>query len=240
MNTQHSANGDQKAYRYFDLVTAAFVAVILISNVASSKFLVLGPFTFDGGTLLFPVSYIFGDILTEVYGYRNARRVIWAGFTAAALMAGAFALVGVLPSAPGWTKQEAYTAILGTTPRIVLGSLVAYWAGSFSNAFIMAKVKLLTNGRWLWMRTISSTLVGEGIDSVLFILVAFIGTLPASTLWAGIASNYVFKCGIEAAMTPVTYWIVRVLKRAENLEIYDCLTDFNPFRLFDNKVTNNE
>ncbi|MCE5258006.1 MAG: queuosine precursor transporter [Chloroflexi bacterium] len=240
MNNQRSGNEGPAAYRYFDLVMAAFVAVILISNVASSKFLVFGPFTFDGGTLLFPVSYIFGDILTEVYGYRSARRVIWAGFAAAALMAGTFALVGALPSAPGWTKQEAYSAILGTTPRIVLGSLIAYWAGSFSNAYIMAKIKVLTRGRWLWMRTISSTLVGEGVDSLLFMVIAFYGTLPASTLWAGIVSNYVFKCGVEAIMTPVTYWVVRALKRAESLEIYDRLTDFNPFKLFDKRTVNNE
>ncbi|MHB9034946.1 MAG: queuosine precursor transporter, partial [Anaerolineae bacterium] len=158
---EDTAKRVQAGFRFFDLVMAAFVAVILISNVASSKFVVFGPFTFDGGTLLFPVSYIFGDILTEVYGYRGARRVIWTGFIAAGLMAGVFMVVGALPSAPGWNNQQAYEAILGTTPRIVLGSLVAYWAGSFSNAFIMAKVKVLTNGRWLWMRTISSTLVGE-------------------------------------------------------------------------------
>lgn len=212
---------------------AAFVAVVLISNVASTKFLVLGPFTFDGGTLLFPVSYIFGDILTEVYGYRAARRVIWAGFAAAALMAGTFALVGMLPSAPGWLHQDAYEAILGTTPRIVLGSLVAYWAGSFSNAWVMARVKILTRGRFLWLRTISSTLVGEGIDSVLFMLIAFLGTLPVSTVWLGIVSNYVFKCGVEAAMTPVTYWVVGLLKRSEGQDVYDYRTNFNPFKLGD-------
>jgi uncharacterized integral membrane protein (TIGR00697 family) len=210
---------------------AAFVAVVLISNVASSKILLFGPFTFDGGTLLFPVSYIFGDILTEVYGYSAARRVIWAGFGAAFIMAGTFALVGALPAAPGWANQQAYEAILGTTPRIVLGSLVAYWAGSFSNSFIIAKMKLLTRGRWLWMRTIGSTLVGEGIDSVLFVLIAFLGILDSSTILAVILSNYVFKCGIEAAMTPVTYWVVRVLKRSEHEDMYDHTTDFNPFKL---------
>jgi uncharacterized integral membrane protein (TIGR00697 family) len=224
----------QRNYRYYSLVMAAFVAVVLISNVASSKILLFGPFTFDGGTLLFPVSYIFGDILTEVYGYSAARRVIWAGFGAAFIMAGTFALVGALPAAPGWANQQAYEAILGTTPRIVLGSLVAYWAGSFSNSFIIAKMKLLTRGRWLWMRTIGSTLVGEGIDSVLFVLVAFLGILDTSTILAVILSNYVFKCGIEAVMTPVTYWVVRVLKRSEQEDMYDHTTDFNPFKLAGN------
>lgn len=236
----NSSQAKPGTLRYFDLVMAAFVAVILISNVASSKFLVLGPFTFDGGTLLFPISYIFGDILTEVYGYRRARRVIWTGFAAAALMAGTFALVGTLPPAPGWENQAAYEAILGTTPRIVLGSLIAYWCGSFSNAFVLAKVKILTNGRWLWLRTISSTLVGEGVDSVLFILIAFAGTLPPATIGAGIISNYVFKCGIEAAMTPVTYWIVRTLKKAENIEIFDRDTNFNPFYLVSRQAGHNE
>lgn len=225
---------DTRNFRYYNLVMAAFVAVVLISNVASSKFLVFGPFTFDGGTLLFPISYIFGDILTEVYGYSASRRVIWTGFGAAILMAGTFAVVGALPPAPGWSNQKAYEAILGTTPRIVLGSLVAYWAGSFSNAIILAKMKVLTRGRWLWMRTIGSTLVGEGVDSVLFILIAFLGTLPMTTIWLGILSNYVFKCGIEAAMTPVTYWVVRVLKRSEHEDVYDRTTDFNPFKLAEN------
>lgn len=225
-------------YRYYDLVVGAFVAVLLISNIASAKFLVLGPFTFDGGTLLFPVSYIFGDILTEVYGYRDARRVIWIGFTAAALMAGVLALVGALPPAPGWENQQAYRAILGTTPRIVLGSLLAYWVGSFSNAYVLAKLKLATRGRWLWLRTISSTLVGEGVDSVIFILVAFLGTIPVTTLWLAIVSNYVFKCGVEAVMTPVTYWVVAKLKHGEQRDTYDTETNFSPFRLFDRIKTN--
>ncbi|MFH1086762.1 MAG: queuosine precursor transporter, partial [Chloroflexota bacterium] len=153
------AASQRRAWRYFDLVMAAFVAVLLISNVASAKIVRLGPFSFDGGTLLFPLSYIFGDILTEVYGYARARRVIWAGFAAAAVMAAVFALVGALPPAAGWDRQSAYQAILGVTPRIVAGSLVAYWAGSFSNAWVLARLKLLTRGRWLWSRTIASTLV---------------------------------------------------------------------------------
>jgi uncharacterized integral membrane protein (TIGR00697 family) len=220
-----------QAYRYFDLIMALFVAVLLISNVASSKILQLGPFTFDGGTLLFPISYIFGDILTEVYGYRRSRRVIWAGFGSAALMAGVFALVGALPPAEGWENQEAYEAILGTTPRIVAGSLIAYFVGEFSNSYTLAKMKILTQGRWLWTRTIGSTLVGEGVDTLLFVTIAFAGTLPWPLFWSIVASNYVFKVGLEAAMTPVTYRVTNVLKRTENEDVFDTDTDFNPFKL---------
>jgi len=221
----------ERSYRYFDLVMALFVAVVLISNVASTKFVKLGPLSFDGGTILFPVSYIFGDILTEVYGYRRSRRVIWSGFFCAALMAGVFALVGVLPAAEGWENQAAYQAILGSTPRIVLGSLVAYFAGEFSNSLVLAKMKIWTQGRWLWTRTIGSTLVGEGVDSLLFVLIAFAGTIPWPLLWAVVVSNYLFKCGMEALMTPVTYWVTRFLKSAEQEDVYDVGTDFNPFRL---------
>jgi uncharacterized integral membrane protein (TIGR00697 family) len=218
-------------YRYFDLIMALFVAVLLISNVASSKILKLGPFTFDGGTILFPISYIFGDILTEVYGYRRSRRVIWVGFACAGLMAGVFALVGALPPAEGWENQAAYEAILGTTPRIVLGSLIAYFAGEFSNSYTLAKMKILTKGRWLWTRTIGSTLVGEGVDTVLFVTIAFAGTLPWSLFISIIASNYIFKVGLEAAMTPATYRITNFLKHAESQDVYDTDTDFNPFKL---------
>ena len=220
-----------QGYRYYDLIMVSFVAVLLISNVASSKIVELGPFTFDGGTLLFPISYIFGDILTEVYGYRRSRRVIWAGFGSAALMAGVFALVGALPPAEGWPYQEAYEAILGTTPRIVLGSLIAYFAGEFSNSYTLAKMKVLTQGRWLWTRTIGSTLVGEGVDTVLFVTIAFAGTLPWSLFWSIVISNYVFKVGLEVVMTPVTYRVTNHLKQTENEDVYDVDTDFNPFKI---------
>jgi uncharacterized integral membrane protein (TIGR00697 family) len=222
---------ERRAFRYFDLVMALFVAVLLISNVASTKFVVLGPFTFDGGTILFPISYIFGDILTEVYGYSRSRRVIWTGFGCTALAAFIFWLVGALPAAPGWTQQEAYLAILGQTPRIVAASLIAYFAGEFSNSFVLAKMKILTRGRWLWTRTIGSTLVGEGVDTLLFVTVAFAGVVPASLLLTTVLSNYIFKCGVEAVATPLTYQIVRYLKRAEREDYYDIGTDFNPFRV---------
>jgi uncharacterized integral membrane protein (TIGR00697 family) len=228
-----TAEAPRRGYRYLDLVMAAFVAVLLISNVASTKILILGPFTFDGGTILFPLSYIFGDVLTEVYGYSRSRRVIWAGFAAAALMAAVFALVGALPPDETWGLQEAYQAILGQTPRIVAGSLVAYFAGSFSNAWVMARMKVLTEGRWLWARTVASTIVGQALDTVVFVLLAFYGVLDNALLGPIILSNYVFKVGMEALMTPATYAVVAALKRAEGEDYYDRHTDFNPFRLRD-------
>ena len=218
-----------KTYRHIDTVTALFVAVLLISNVASTKIVDLWFFTFDGGTLLFPLSYIFGDILTEVYGYGRSRKVIWLGFASALLMSLVFILVGKMPSARGWENQEAYEKILGLTPRIVLASLAAYFSGEFSNSFVLAKMKILTRGRHLWMRTIGSTLVGELVDTLLFVMIAFGGTLSARLLWAVVVSNYVFKTAVEALFTPLTYWIVRVLKRAEEADYYDLHTNFSPF-----------
>lgn len=217
--------------KYFDVVVGAFVAVILISNVASTKILLLGPFTFDGGTILFPISYIFGDILTEVYGYRRSRRVIWIGFGSAFLMSAVFVMVGKLPAGPGWENQEAYDKILGLTPRIVLASLVAYFSGEFSNSFTLAKMKVLTKGRWLWSRTIGSTLIGEGVDTALFVTIAFAGLWPVPLLLSVLVSNYVFKVLFEAAATPFTYLLVNFLKRNEGIDVFDRHRDFNPFRL---------
>lgn len=221
----------QKSYKHLEVITAFFVAVILISNVASTKILDFGFFTFDGGTLLFPLSYIFGDILTEVYGYKRSRKVIWLGFGAALLASAVFIIVGKLPPAGGWENQEAYDKILGLTPRIVLASLLAYFAGEFSNSYILAKIKIWMRGRRLWARTIGSTLVGEGLDTIIFILVAFWGVLPGSLLLTLIISNYFFKTGIEVLFTPATYKIVKWLKRSEGEDYYDYKTDFNPFKL---------
>lgn len=220
-----------KPYRFFDVIMALFVAVLLISNVASSKIVLLGPFTFDGGTVLFPLSYIFGDILTEVYGYQRSRKVIWTGFFCAGLMAAIFAVVGTLPPAPDWEGQDAYQRILGITPRIVLGSLIAYWAGEFCNSFTLAKMKIFTRGHWLWTRTIGSTLMGEGVDTLLFVVIAFAGVLPMGLLTSVLISNYFFKVGVEVMATPVTYSVVAFLKRAEREDYYDYDTDFNPFAL---------
>lgn len=220
-----------RQYKFYDIILGLFVAVLLISNVASSKILSLGPFTFDGGTILFPISYIFGDILTEVYGYRNSRRVIWTGFFAAFLMSVIFIIVGRLPSAAGWANQEAYDKILGLTPRIVAASLVAYFSGEFSNSYTLARMKILTRGRWLWTRTIGSTMIGEGVDTLLFVMIAFYGVLPGNLLMAVIISNYIFKVGFEIAFTPVTYLAVGSLKRVEAVDTYDYGTNFNPFAL---------
>ena len=220
-----------KQFKYYDIILGLFVAVLLISNVASSKVLDLGPFTFDGGTILFPISYIFGDILTEVYGYKRSRRVIWTGFLAALLMSVVFMIVGKLPPAAGWENQEAYDKILGLTPRIVLASLIAYFSGEFSNAYTLAKMKIFTKGKWLWSRTIGSTIIGEGVDTMLFVMIAFYGVFPGDLLLTILVSNYLFKVGFEALCTPLTYAVVRFLKSKEGVDAYDRDTNFNPFSL---------
>lgn len=223
-----------RTYKFLDIVIGLFVAVLLISNLTSAaKIVTLGPFTFDGGTLLFPISYIFGDILTEVYGYSITRRVIWIGFAAAALFSLVVWIVGLLPGEAEWSSRvgmDAYNAVLGSTPRIVFASLIAYWAGSFSNAFVLAKMKVITQGRWLWSRTVGSTVVGQFVDTFLFVAVAFAGMMSAEVLWSVAVSNYIFKVGVEALFTPVTYVVVGWLKRAEGADVFDIQTDFNPFR----------
>lgn len=223
------SNTVDKSFKHLDTITALFVTVLLSSNVASTKIVALGPFTFDGGTILFPLSYIFGDILTEVYGYSRSRKVIWLGFVSALLMSVTFILVGTLPPAADWHYQTAYNQILGSTPRIVAASLIAYFAGEFSNSFILAKLKLLTHGKWLWTRTIGSTLSGQIVDTGLFILIAFTGVVSNGLLLTIIVSNYLFKCGVEILLTPVTYWITGWLKQQERQDYYDTDTDFNPF-----------
>lgn len=207
------------------------MAVLLISNIVSTKIMLFGPFTFDGGTLLFPLSYIFGDILTEVYGYGRSRRVIWTGFACALLMSLTVIIVGKLPPAADWPNQEAYNAILGLTPRIVAASLIAYLIGEFTNSFTLAKLKIKTQGKFLWLRTIGSTIIGEGFDTAIFVLVAFWGVLPASLLLTVLISNYIFKVGLEALFTPITYKIVGFLKKQEQEDYYDRQTKFNPFSL---------
>ena len=208
-----------------------FTVVLIISNIASTKIIDFGWFTFDAGTLLFPLSYIFGDILTEVYGYASTRRIIWLGFFSLILMSLVFWIVGQLPAATDWPNQSAYEAILGVTPRIVLGSLVAFWAGSFSNSFVLAKMKVWTGGRYLWLRTIGSTVIGELIDSVLFVLIAFWGMFPVSLIITLIVSNYIFKIAVEIFFTPATYRLVAFLKAQEHEDYFDRETDFNPLRL---------
>lgn len=224
-----------KSYKYLDLLLAFFVTVLVVSNIASSaKIVTLGPFTYDAGTLLFPLSYIFGDVLTEVYGYRSARRVIWIGFVMIALTSAVIVLVGTLPGEAEWSRtvgQEAYDKIFSLTPRIVLGSLAGYWSGSFANAMIMARLKSATNGRMLWLRTIGSTVVGEAFDTAVFCVVAFLGALPNDLVWSIVVSNYVFKVGVEVVFTPLTYLIVGALKRVEGVDADDRSVALNPFAM---------
>lgn len=222
-----------RGLRYYDLIAGLFVAVLLISNIAATKLVGFGAFPFDGGTFLFPLSYIFGDILTEVYGFGRARRVIWLGFGANILAALTFALVAAMPPASIWPNQEAFVSILGFVPRIVLASLIAYLFGEFTNSVILAKLKVATQGRKLWARTIGSTLVGEAVDTSLFVMIAFVGIVPARELWLMMAFNYVFKCGIEIVLTPVTYAVVKFLKHREQVDVYDTNTRFTPFTFGD-------
>lgn len=231
-NIKHHTGYD-KSFKYFDIIVGIFVAVLLTSNVASTKIVQIWKFSFDGGTILFPLSYIFGDILTEVYGYRRSRRVIWIGFFSAFLLSLTLGLVGLLKPAAGWDYQEAYMRILGQTPRIVTASLIAYFAGEFSNSYVLAKMKIFTKGKWLFTRTIGSTIVGEGVDTLLFCLIAFYGVYSNQLLFYIVVSNYIFKVGVEAAFTPLTYKIVGFLKREEKIDYFDYKTNFNPFRILE-------
>lgn len=228
---EHHGEGQAGAFRFLDLITASFVATLLLSNIASTKIVALAPFQFDGGTVLFPLSYVFGDILTEVYGYRRARRIIWIGFAWIAFAAGFLALIDTLPAAPGYEHAAAFHTILGQTPRIITGSLVAFAAGAFVNSAVLARLKVATGGSFLWLRTVASTLVGQGVDTAIFLAIAFWGVLPPDLLAAVLVSNYVFKVGVEVLFTPVTYAIVTALKRVERSDPFDIGTDLNPFRL---------
>lgn len=215
----------------FPAVGIVFVATLLISNIAAQKLFAFGPFTFSGGILLFPVSYIFGDTLTEVWGYARTRQVVWAGLFCNVAMAAFVWLVIQLPPAAGWPLQKEFATVLGLVPRVVLASIIAYWAGELSNSLVLAKLKIWMNGRALWIRTISSTLIGQAIDTVLFVIIAFAAVFPTDTLITAIWSGYVFKVGYEMIATPATYLIVGYLKRREGVDVYDRKTDFNPFRL---------
>ena len=217
----------KRQYRYYDLVMAAFVTVLLCANligpakITQLELPLIGMVTFGAGVLFFPISYIFGDILTEVYGYARARKVVWAGFAALIFASFRSWAVGSFPPAAGW----------GQVPRIVLASLVAFWAGELVNSFVLAKMKLATKGRFLWMRTIGSTLAGEALDSMIFYTIAFYGVWSNDLLLTVMATNYLIKCGWEALATPITYRIVNWLKRVEHEDYYDRDTDFNPFTL---------
>jgi uncharacterized integral membrane protein (TIGR00697 family) len=222
--------------RLFDLVMAAFVTVLLLSNVIGAGKLAeldipgLGPVPFGAGILFFPLSYVIGDVLTEVYGYARARRCIWVGTAALIFMAVMSLIVVALPPAPGWTGQAAYQQVFGQVPRIVAASIAAFWAGELVNAFVLAKLKVLTEGRMLWLRTIGSTVAGQGVDSLLFYPLAFAGVWETDTLLQVIAVQWALKVGWEALLTPITYKVVGALKRREGVDVYDRGTDFTPFR----------
>ena len=217
--------------KYFDLIGMAFVAVLLLSTIAAQKLFVLGPLVLPAGILLFPLAYIFGDVLTEVYGYARSRRIVWMGFAMSLLMVITFAIAVALPPAPGWPMQESFAAVLGFVPRIVFASLLAYLCGEFVNSYVLAKLKVRTSGRHLWFRTIASTLIGEAVDTSIFMTAAFWGVLPLPVLLSAMLSAYLVKVGYEIAATPITYQVVNALKRAEGIDHYDVGTNFNPFRL---------
>ena len=224
-------------FRYFPYIMAAFVTILLLSNLigaAKPSYVTLPNgmhWSFGAGVLFFPVSYIIGDVLTEVYGYANARRVIWTGFAALAFMAFMAWAVVSLPPAEGWHGQEAYEAVFGNTWRIVAASMIAFWAGEFANSFVLAKMKVMTGGRFLWMRTIGSTVVGQGLDSLIFYPLAFYGLdgWPIEQLGQVVLSQWLIKTAWEALLTPVTYLVVGFLKRREGVEVFDTGTDFSPF-----------
>ncbi len=226
-------------YRYYELVMAAFVVVLICSNligpakIAQMDLPLLGAVSFGAGVLFFPISYVFGDILTEVYGYARARKVIWAGFAGLAFASFMAAVVVALPPAPFWNNQTAYEVAFGSTWRIVLASMCAYFCGEFVNSYVLAKMKIITAGKWLWTRTIGSTIFGEAVDSALFYPLAFYGTgiIPNDKLPVVMLSQFLIKVGVEVVFTPVTYRVVNALKRAEHEDYYDRDTDFTPFSL---------
>jgi queuosine precursor transporter len=225
-------------FRTFDLVMVAFVTILLLSNVIGAgkravvELPLIGEWPFGAGILFFPLSYVIGDILTEVYGYERARRCIWAGFAALVFMAAMSFIVVALPPAPGWTGQAAYESVFGQVPRIVLASMIAFWAGEFANSYVLARMKVWTKGRHLWSRTIGSTIVGQGIDSLIFYPLAFYGApdWPVEAMLQVMLSQFLLKVAWEALLTPVTYAAVGALKRREGVDVYDEATDFTPFR----------
>lgn len=222
--------GARRHFRYFDYVMAAFVAILLLSNlIGAAKLAQVGGFTFGAGILFFPVSYVIGDVLTEVYGYANARRCVWMGFFALIFMAFMSYVVVAMPPAPGWDGQGAYESVFGSTWRIVLASVTGFWAGEFVNSFVLAKMKILTAGKHLWTRTIGSTIFGQAIDSLIFYPIAFLGIWTVEQVLTVMVTNWLMKVVWEAALTPVTYAVVGWLKRREGTDVFDTGTDFSPF-----------
>ncbi len=221
------------ALQYFSLISSLFVTTLIISNIVAVKMVNLWGFYVPAAMVLFPLAYIFGDILTEVYGFARARQVIWLGFFCNLLAVLAITLSGVLPAAPFWPPehQKAWDAILGFSPRLLVASFIAYLCGEFINSFVLAKLKVQTRGRFLWLRTIGSTLVGGGMDSLVFITVAFYGILPSKAIQEAILSQWFLKVAYEIVITPLTYRIVRFLKQVEGIDAFDTETNFSPFKL---------
>lgn len=233
MDTEPRADISHKS-KYFLFIGILFVAVLMVSNTVAVKLVQVGPFVFAGAIFIFPISYIFGDILTEVYGYKATRKIIWSGFVALVFMSFCYWLVQQLPSPVFWQNQEAYELILGAVPRIVIASIIAYFVGELSNSYVLSRMKVWSQGKNLWMRTIGSTVVGEGVDSVLFGVLAFAGTIPTGGLITLILSGYFAKTAYEVVITPLTYIIVNKLKRAEGIDVYDKGISYNPFKLKEN------
>lgn len=218
-------------YKYYEMLVSAFVAVLMVSNIVAPKFIAIGWLRFSGAQLLFPITYIFGDIFTEVYGYSASRRAIWNGFFGCSLLAAISMIVVALPPSPDWPHQQAYATVLGFVPRIIVSSLIAYWFGEFANSFVMARMKLWTNGKHLWTRTVGSTVVGQGVDTILVMVLAFGGIMSNTDIFRAIVSGYTAKVLYEVAMTPLTYMVVNFLKRREGVDAMDVHTKFNPFAL---------
>jgi hypothetical protein len=216
-------------FKYLEICINIFVIVLIVSNIVGSKIAAIGPFRISGAQALFPITYIFGDIFTEVYGYAASRRAIWTGFFASALLAVMGMFTVWLPPAPDWHGQEAFAQVLGFVPRMVVASLIAYWCGEFANAFVMSRMKVLTEGRHLWTRTIGSTVVGQAVDTIVVMLIAFGGTLSLSLIANLIVSGYLGKVIYEVVATPLTYAVVNFLKRREGVDVYDVATSYNPF-----------
>ncbi|HTB12356.1 MAG TPA: queuosine precursor transporter [Bryobacteraceae bacterium] len=222
---------DLRTYKHFDLLLAIFIVVLLISNLVGQKLCAIGPFVISGGQLLFPLTYIFGDVFTEVYGYAASRRAIWLGFIANALLAIMGLITVWLPPAPGWHNQEAFATVFYQIPRLIVASLIAFWCGEFANSYTLARMKLWTNGRMLWTRTVGSTVVGQFVDTIVLVVIGFGGTAPPMTLATLALSAYLGKVIYEVVATPLTYAVVGFLKRSEGLDAFDYHSDFNPFHV---------
>ncbi len=215
----------------FVVVATLFVTCLIVANIIVVKQISVVGFVLPAAIIVFPISYIIGDVLTEVYGYQQARRVIWLGFLCNLITVLAIWLAKIIPPAPVFDAQGAYERILGSTPRFLLASFVAYLVGEFANSFVLAKMKIMTKGRWLWTRTIGSTLLGQGLDSLVFLTIAFVGVLPLSVLGIMILGHWLFKTVYEILATPFTYIVVAYLKRKEGSDVYDYKTNFNPLRV---------